>query len=325
MAHRKPFNADQPPRIASGIDAILEWDRLPYLRLGLRAYLRSTYDRTGHNNTADASHYLYQEHESFNVTLDVEGRGVLYFTRANRWHGSPWHYEIDGRDNVVEETSTANPLEPATDSVFEPSRAFPRHLTETWSTTHGADLCWVPMPFEQRLRIAHSRTYYGTGYYIYHLFAEAHQLPAWSAARLPDPRAAALLAGAGRPSAALPGATAHRGTLQVEASVQATVAICDDGPAMVRELTFSVAQADAVAFGRARLAVTWDDRDEPSIDAPVALFFGAGRLSSPRDDEWLVRALPVSVHFGEGNGIDRLSGRCAQQVSGQVRIRSEQA
>ena len=39
----------------------------------------------------------------FNVTLDVEGPGVLYFVRTNHWHGSPWHYEIDGVDHLVED------------------------------------------------------------------------------------------------------------------------------------------------------------------------------------------------------------------------------
>ena len=36
-----------------------------------------------------------------NVTLDVEGPGVLYFVRTNHWHGSPWHYVVDGTDHVV--------------------------------------------------------------------------------------------------------------------------------------------------------------------------------------------------------------------------------
>jgi len=63
--------------------------------------MRSTYDRQGGNHTADASHFLYQEADDFNVTLDVAGAGVLYFARYNHWHGSPWHYEVDGKDHIV--------------------------------------------------------------------------------------------------------------------------------------------------------------------------------------------------------------------------------
>lgn len=66
---------------------------------------------------------------------------------------------------------------------------------------------------------------------------------------------------------------------------------------MLRALRFSVPRAQAMAFGRARLRVTWDDRATPSIDAPVALFFGAGTLYNRDDVPWLVRGLLVSVRF----------------------------
>jgi hypothetical protein len=71
--------------------------------------MRSTYDRAGGNESADASHFLYQTAEDFNVMLDVQGKGVLYFVRTNHWHGSPWHYEVDGVDHAVQETTTADP------------------------------------------------------------------------------------------------------------------------------------------------------------------------------------------------------------------------
>src|SRR5690606_19976736 len=64
-------SAEAPPDAPVSLAAYRHWGRWPLQRLGVRAYLRSTYDRTGHNRTADASHYLYQEAEDFNVTLDV--------------------------------------------------------------------------------------------------------------------------------------------------------------------------------------------------------------------------------------------------------------
>jgi hypothetical protein len=64
----------------------------------------------------------------------------------------------------------------------------------------------------------------------------------------------------------------------------------------VRALRLRVPKADAEALGRARLRVTWDGHAEPSIDAPVALFFGTGTLYERDAREWLVKALPVSVH-----------------------------
>src|SRR5437868_13510565 len=112
--------AEEPPVIAVGLDAYRQWERWPYQRVGARAYMRSTYDRRGGNEGADASHFLYQTADDFNVSLDVEGPGILYFARYNHWHGSPWHYEVDGLDHIVKETSTANPNRPVEDSVFQP-------------------------------------------------------------------------------------------------------------------------------------------------------------------------------------------------------------
>src|SRR5215472_13447430 len=53
-------SAGDPPVVPVGADAYLQWERWPYQRLGTRAYLRSTYDRSGGNESADASHFLYQ-------------------------------------------------------------------------------------------------------------------------------------------------------------------------------------------------------------------------------------------------------------------------
>src|SRR5262249_49641911 len=124
--------ADEPPAIPVGLDAYRQWQRWPYQRIGARAYLRSTYDRAGGNEGADASHFLYQQADDFNVSLDVEGPGVLYFARYNHWHGSPWHYEVDGKDHLVRESSTADPKHPVKDSVFLPEALFPRPLAWTW-------------------------------------------------------------------------------------------------------------------------------------------------------------------------------------------------
>lgn len=41
------INSDEPPVIPIGANTYLMWERWPYLRIGARAYMRSTYDRTG--------------------------------------------------------------------------------------------------------------------------------------------------------------------------------------------------------------------------------------------------------------------------------------
>src|SRR4051812_17498219 len=178
------LRAEEPPTLPVGLDAYRLWEQWPNQRIGERAYMRSTYDRRGGNEGADASHFLYQLADDQNVTLDLEGPGLLAFVRYNHWHGSPWHYTVDRADTIVSETSTKDPTKPARDSVFEPAAAFPSPLTFTWATTKGADLSWVPIEFENSFRMAYSRTRYGTGYYIYHRFVPgtplSHPLQSWT-------------------------------------------------------------------------------------------------------------------------------------------------
>lgn len=302
-AHAATVHPDAPT-IPTGDDAYLLWDRWPYQRIGMRAYLRSTYDRAGGNEWADASHYLYQCADDFNVTLDVAGAGILYFVRTNHWHGSPWHYEIDGHDHIVQESSTADPLHPVPDSIFLPAQAFPAPLAVTWSQTRGSDLSWVPIGFEHGLRIAYGRTFYGTGNYIYDQFVPgaplSRPIQSWDGARVPDPRVGALLASAGAdiaPPEGAPGVHAAQGRLDLPPRAETTVWESPTGAYTLRALRFSIPAAQAEAFSHVRVRITWDDRAEPSVDAPLALFFGAGTLFNRDRREYLVRSLPLVIRY----------------------------
>ena len=285
-----------PPVIPVGLDAYRQWDKWPYQRIGARAYMRSTYDRRGGNEGADASHFLYQLADDFNVSLDVAGPGVLYFVRCNHWHGSPWHYEVDGRDHIVQETSTANPNKPVPNSVFMPENLFPNPLTWTWSITKGADLMWVPIPFERTFRLAYSRTRYGTGYYIYHLYdtraAISKPIWSWDGRTPPAKDVLDLIARAGTD-------ITPRTFTNVTVTNFSSVTVTSTEPAMLRNISFSVPRDQAIAFGRARLRITWDDRRDASVDAPVALFFGAGTLYNRDNREFLVKAFPMNIRFDD--------------------------
>jgi len=281
-----PVAIDGIPVIPIGYDAYRQIDAMPRVRIGDRAYLRSTYDRSGHNEAADASHYLRQADDGTYVTLDVAGSGYLAFARANHWHGSPWHYTVDGVDHVVSESSTADPYSPVANATFEPEHAFPAPLAETWATTRGADVSWVPMPFERSLAIAHERTHYGTGYYIYHLFAPGADhlsapLRAWD-----EDRAAADVAALLRDGFEPPGDD-HAAVVDVPA--QGSVRALDlAGPAAIRELAIDA----PASIADARLVIRWDGRATPSVDAPVALLFGAGTLAQ---DGTIVKSLLAQI------------------------------
>jgi hypothetical protein len=301
--------AEAPPPIPVGLDAYRQWDQWFLPRIGVRAYMRSTYDRSGGNEAADASHFLYQLADDRNVALDVEGPGILYFVRTNHWHGSPWHYVIDGRDHLVTETSTADPTHPVPSSTFVPEALFPTPLAWTWATTRGADLNWVPMPFEQSLRLEYSRTHYGTGYYIYHQFVPdaplSRPLQAWDGSTPPDRDVLELIRRAGTDLVPQPdtpegqrlGITALSGQGDLPAGGSVTLACLSPGPSILRALELSVPSAQALAFGRARLRITWDDRKQASVEAPAALFFGAGTLYNRDAREYLVKAFPVQIRY----------------------------
>lgn len=298
-----PLRAWEPPTIPVGTDAYLQWERWPYQQIGARSYMRSTYDRTGGNESADASHYLYQESNTFNVTLDLEGPGVLVFARYNHWHGSPWHHEVDHRDHVVQESSSPDPLHPVENSVFLPRELFPSPLAWTWSKTRGADLSWVPVPFEQSFRMAYTRTRYGTGYYIFQKFVPgiplSQPIQSWNEKTLPDPRVLQLLERAGTDLAPSQ-ARQVEGRITLPKKNAVLLADLHEGPSQIRAVEFSVPADQAVAFSRARLRVTWDGRKDPSIDSPVALFFGTGTFYNRDAREYLVKAFPVHVRFTGG-------------------------
>ena len=315
-------NTDTMPKIPVAADSYRMWDQWPSQRIGVRAYMRSTYDRKGGNG--DESNFLFANEEDHNVTLDVKGKGVLYFFRANHWHGSPWHFVVDGNDHVVQETATDDPLnawrsivddndyvnEPITNDTlgvkrtiwkteFIPSATFPKPLNWTWAITKGADLIWTPIPFEESLRIAYSRTRYGTGYYIYHLFANEENLSqpvrSWNINLVPDKDVVDLIGRAGTDIAPknikkLSG----RLILDKERLVLSQVKVPSSS---IRALKLTIPLDKAFELERLRLIVTWDDAAYPSINAPLALFFGAGTLYNRDSVEYLVKGFPINIRY----------------------------
>ena len=297
--------ADDPRPLPVGLDAYRAWDRWPDQRIGMRAYMQSTYDRRGGNEGADASHFLYQLSDDFNVTLDLEGPGILVFSRYNHWHGGPWHYVVDSTDHLIQETSTSDPLHPSADSSFLPADPFPAPLNETWATTRGADIIWSPIAFERSLRMAYTRTHYGTGYYIYDRFVAgtplSRPLSSWNEGVIPERDVLELISRSGSDVAPETGAKDTAGKLAIPAT--GVVRVHDiKGQGAIRALSFSLPQDQAAAFQRVRLRVTWDGREQSSIDAPIALFYGAGSLFNRDHREYLVKAFPVSIRFS-GNRI----------------------
>lgn len=306
------------PTVPIGEDAYRQWDRWAQQRIGVRAYMRSTYDRTGGNRRADASNFLYQTSKDFNVTLDVESPGILYFVRHRQWFGSPWHYEVDGVDHIVAESSTENPNKPVQGSVFLPEKAFPPGLTYTWATTRGANLNWVPIGFRKSFRMAYERTKLGTGYYIYHHFVPgiplSQPIRTWTPSSEPSDDVVELLACAGTDLLPHPNSpegneqeiSQQQGVVQLNAKETVVLAKIGKAPSVIRAIDLSAPREKALSLDDARLRITWDGRKHPSVDAPISLFFGTGTFYNRDDREYLVKALPVYIRFDD----DRVKMAC---------------
>jgi hypothetical protein len=298
-------HAWEPPTIPVGYDAYRQWQRWPEQRIGECAYMRSTYDRRGGNEGADASHFLYQLADDRNVALDVAGPGVMYFARYNHWHGSPWHYVVDGQDYSVQESSTADPLHPAANAMFLPQNQFPAPLAVTWAETKGADLSWVPIAFANSFRMDYSRTHYGTGYYIYAQYSGGAKLSQpltnWSEKFEPPADVLKLFERAGTDLFDPLHPDTMEGVFSIAPNSTNFSTLFDNGPAELRKLVISAPLDHLTALGKARLRVAWDGRRDPSIDTPLTLFFGAGTLYNRDNRPYLVRAFPVSIHYGATN------------------------
>src|SRR5262249_23593798 len=153
---------------------------------------------------------------------------------------------------LVRETSTANPNKPVPNSVFLPEKLFPSPLAWTWSVTKGADLMWVPIPFERSFRMAYSRTRYGTGYYIYHQYVPGAKLSpplrAWDGQTPPDDDVLKLLARAGTDLAPRPGTPEGKqagvreesGTVALKGKGPVPLVRLTEAPSLLRALDLSV-------------------------------------------------------------------------------------
>jgi hypothetical protein len=300
-------DSQEPPVIPISHDAFLQWDRWPALRLGVRAYVRSTFDRTGGNHFADAAHYIRQIDDHHSVAVDEQGPGILWFVRHNHWHGSPWSYTVDGRDRIVSESSTADPTRPVENSVFLPQDLFPSGLTYTWSVTKGADLSWVPIPFEKQLQLAYGRTRYGTGYFILWkimpgLTNLSRRLEGWTDGSVPPREVLELLRRSGTDIA--PPASecfSTNGVVTLAPHASQVLANREDGPSIIRRLAFRVPEQSVEAFRRTRLRIWWDDRPHPSVDAPAGLFFGTASMLREPTQEFIVKSFPMTVRYVDGD------------------------
>ena len=155
-------------RSPSGSTRSRQWERWPVLRVGARAYMRSTYDRDRRQRGCrrepfplPAGRRLQRRRStsrgrasfaSRGTTTGTAARGITRWTASTTWSAS---------------RATADPTGRSTGSTFLPRGLFPEPLAWTWSTRRAPTCRGFRCRSSGHSAWLYGRTHYGTGYYIY--------------------------------------------------------------------------------------------------------------------------------------------------------------
>jgi hypothetical protein len=152
----------------------------------------------------------------------------------------------------------------------------------------------------------YSRTFYGTGYYIFDRFVKGTKLSQpihpWEAKTPPPKDILDLLGRAGTDIAPTPGKSGMReesGHVSLSGPDFTTMWRKSEQSGMLRMLELSLPKEQALAFSQARLRIFWDGRKDASVDGPISLFYGAGVLYNRDNREYLVKSLPMAIRYDD--------------------------
>ena len=124
-----------------GLDAMAQFERLPYLKLDTMAAGQSSFDRSGGN--ADAGNFLYIDGTN-KVLLDLKGPGTVYRMWFTGFNPAVDYIQIyfDG-----EATPRINML---LNNLFSGTNApFLSPLLGNEAVSSGGYFCYLPLPFKQ--------------------------------------------------------------------------------------------------------------------------------------------------------------------------------
>ncbi|MBM3127148.1 MAG: DUF2961 domain-containing protein [Chloroflexi bacterium] len=281
-----PVNAAAPE--PSGLDALVQMDRLPYLKANARAGGQSSYDRTGGNR--DHNNFLYTDSSGDDVLLDLTGPGTVYrlwvtgFARDARIK-----FYFDG-----EATPRVNL--PLTDLFAGTHPPFVTPLAGNDRVSSGGFYSYVPMPFQRGVKITVRDTgnlfYYNIGYHVYD---PEIGVTTWTPAQ-DNARARDLWNRAGNDPKSDSGNAMSSGAIDVAAGAAQTL-LDIAGPRSISSIKLRVPGVTAGridALNALWLRIYWDDEASPSVFAPLGAFFAMGQFGF-----YPTRALAVGIDDAE--------------------------
>jgi hypothetical protein len=261
----------------SGLAALLQFDRLPYLRVNTTAGGQSSFDRTGGNR--DWNNFLYTDSHGDNVLLDLQGPGTVHRVWVTGFNRDTARIKIyfDGETMPRVETLMCHFF----DGTHPP---FLAPLVGNDSVSSGGYYCYVPMDFKRSIKITVNATvtpfYYNIGY---HLYAPDAPVTTWTPSQ--DTSAArAMWNKRGQDPKSDSGNTTASG--MVNLTQGATQTLFDvSGPRSISSIRLRVPGVGATPtsvteeiLNNTWIRIYWDDEPNPSVSAPIGLFFAIGQF-----------------------------------------------
>ncbi|MEW5717377.1 MAG: glycoside hydrolase family 172 protein [Chloroflexota bacterium] len=273
VAGMTPVNSAAPEPY--GLDALLQFDRLPYLKADVQAGGQSSYDRTGGNE--DSNHFLYTDAFGDQVLLDLNGPGTVYRLWVTGFaNDARIKFYFDG-----ETTPRVNML--LRDLFAGTNPPFLTPLVGNNRVSSGGFFSYVPMPFQQNIKITVAGVgglfYYNIGYHVY---SPETSVTTWTTAQ-DNTTAREMWNRAGQDPKRDDDNTTSSGAIDLAAGAAQTL-FDVAGPRAIASLKLRVLDArteHAVAtdiLNNVWLRIYWDDETHPSVFAPLGAFFALGHF-----------------------------------------------
>ncbi|MBM3128617.1 MAG: DUF2961 domain-containing protein [Chloroflexi bacterium] len=265
-----------------GLAAMLQFERMPYLRKNILAGGQSSYDRTGGNR--DFSNYLATDANGDVVLCDLKGPGTIYrvwVTGFNR-DAARIKFYFDGE--------TTPRVDMLMNTLFAGETApFLSPLVDDDGVSSGGYYCYLPMSFQRGVKITANGTR-GTNFYYnvnYHLYTPDTIVRTWTGAE--DSSAVRALWGrVTQDPKSDTGNTTATGTINL--GVGATQTMFElTGPRSISAIKLRVPGVVATPssavwdiLNGTWIRIYWDRESNPSVSAPLGSFFGVGQFGTYR-------------------------------------------
>jgi len=282
-----------------GLDAIVAFERLPFLKWGAFAGGQSSFDRAGGNVDSHSrfNPFLGKDVADDYIILDLKGAGVVYRIWFTGYETTAY-LKVYINGTFVQMCNLK--------ALFE-GHSCPGFAPPLVDRQSGGSYCYLPLTFSQSIRITtNGATVQGLGFYYnieYQCYAPDAPVADWTGTE--DPRSAQALWEKAR-TGADPRPPRDRILVEdrVDLAPHSSASILSlAGPRVISSLKLHVGGRDADVLNNVWLRVWWDDHPDAAINAPFSAFFAAGRFQGATrskslvvgilDDDWLYTYFPM--------------------------------